>query len=560
MNTEFRQDVALTPDFDYDSTENRTFRERLRQVAGDRHYEWWFSTSDCLAVQPTRVIVFADSEFELRRLQRDCLVALRTVADTLLGGESTLEFRVRDLGVSSPTGNVNRIELRNLNSTKTPSGLESGEKVGLELTRISGQLPMTTAGDLVNAPRNRGRLLSRADSEDRLAGGGQRLGSPDPQTETINNLMASRQRSSLSTIATANGVPPANAAARGSLTALSQFQYGQANELARVAIEQVLQTPGQYSPLMLVGPHGSGKTHLLEGMVDHFRRQSKTNRCVYMTAEQFTNSFVQALRGSGLPMFRRKYRDLQFLAIDDIQFFAGKKATINELQYTIDHLTRNGRQIVFAADRPPIELTEFGPELMTRCTAGLVCPVQYPDKQARYQILEQWCRQRGVIAQPEVLELLASQITRDARRLSGAINRLRAAMLTETNGHEVTVEMCRRVLQDMLVVNSHSTSLSRIDQVVCEMCGVDSVELKSENRGKKISTARMLAMWLSRRYTSSALSEIGDYFGGRSHSTVIAADKRVTDWINRRDKIQVVNTSYPVCDMVQRIESKLRIG
>ncbi len=552
--------MALTPDFDYDSTENRTFRDRLRQVAGARHYEWWFSTGNCLAVQPMRVIVFADSEFELRRLQRDCLVALRSVTDALLGPASVLEFRVREF--ESPSVNLvsSPSEPRNLVSQSLAAGLGPDEKVAMELTRISSRLPMSTGGNVVTDSRNLGVDPNGFDSPRPIRSVGAKSKEVVPFTETKNRPMATRHRTTESTLATANESPTANGVARATTGGLGQFQYGQANELARVSIEQVLQVPGQYSPLMLVGPHGSGKTHLLEGMVDHFRRQSKNHRCVYMTAEQFTNSFVQALRGSGLPMFRRKYRDLQFLAIDDIQFFAGKKATINELQYTIDHLTRNGRQIVFAADRPPIELTEFGPELMTRCTAGLVCPVQYPDKQARYQILEQWCRQRGVIAKPEVLELLASQITRDARRLSGAINRLRAAMLTETNGHEVTLEMCSRVLQDLLVVNSHSTSLSRIDQVVCEMCGVDSVELKSENRGKKISTARMLAMWLSRRYTSSALSEIGDYFGGRSHSTVIAADKRVTDWINRRDKIQIVNSSYPVCDMVQRIESKLRIG
>jgi chromosomal replication initiator protein len=165
-----------------------------------------------------------------------------------------------------------------------------------------------------------------------------------------------------------------------------------------------------------------------------------------------------------------------------------------------------------------------------------------------------------VAANAEVLELLASQITRDVRRLSGAINRLRAAMLTEAAGAELTVDLCQRLLQDLLVVNANSTSLSRIDQVVCEVCGIESAELKSENRGKKVSTARMLAMWLSRRYTNSALSEIGQYFGGRSHSTVIAADKRVSDWIKQREHIQVINASYPVGDMVQRIESKLRIG
>ncbi|MCH2181939.1 MAG: DnaA/Hda family protein [Mariniblastus sp.] len=339
---------------------------------------------------------------------------------------------------------------------------------------------------------------------------------------------------------------------------LESFWFGESNRLAEAGTRQMFQQFGQLTPFFVYGPTGCGKTHLLETLTADTRRKLKLRRSVFMSAEQFTTYFISALRGTGLPSFRRKYRDLDFLAIDDIQFFAGKKATLGEFQFTIDNLVRHGKQVVLSSDRPPIELNHFGHETVARFSAGLICPLHYPDLSGRQQIIAKICRQRQIKLPPEVNEMIAERLGRDVRRLSGAINRLRA--LAEASKCRITVDMAQQVLTDLFSVNSSLTSLNTIEKAVCDFCDIKPTELRSSSRRKRICTARMLAMYLSRQYTSSAFSEIGDYFGGRSHSTVIAAQKKVTGWIAQNQPIDLPNAYYPAKEAVARLESNLRIG
>ncbi|MEE2826749.1 MAG: DnaA/Hda family protein [Planctomycetota bacterium] len=339
---------------------------------------------------------------------------------------------------------------------------------------------------------------------------------------------------------------------------LESFWFGESNRLAEAGTRQMFQQFGQLTPFFVYGPTGCGKTHLLETLTSDTRRKLKLRRSVFMSAEQFTTYFVSALRGTGLPSFRRKYRDLDFLAIDDIQFFAGKKATLAEFQFTIDNLVRNGKQVVLSSDRPPIELNHFGHETVARFSAGLICPLNYPDLAGRQQIIAKICRQRKIKVPSEIREMIAERLGRDVRRLSGAINRLHA--LAEASNCRITMDMAHRVLTDLFSVNSSVTSLNTIEKAVCDFCDIQPTELRSSSRRKRICTARMLAMYLSRQYTTSAFSEIGDYFGGRSHSTVIAAQKKVTGWIAQNQPIDLPNAYYPAKEAVARLESNLKIG
>ena len=339
---------------------------------------------------------------------------------------------------------------------------------------------------------------------------------------------------------------------------LESFWFGESNRLVEAGTRQMFQQFGQLTPFLVYGPTGCGKTHLLETITADTRRKLKLRRCVFMSAEQFTTYFVSALRGTGLPSFRRKYRDLDFLAIDDIQFFAGKKATLGEFQFTIDNLVRNGKQVVLSSDRPPIELNHFGNETVARFSAGLICPLHYPDVKGRQQIITRMCRQRQINIPSEVVEMIAERLGRDVRRLSGAINRVHA--MAEASNRPITVDIAKQVLVDLFAVNSSLTSLNTIEKAVCDFCDIKPTELRSSSRRKRICTARMLAMYLSRQYTSSAFSEIGDYFGGRSHSTVIAAQKKVIDWIAQNQPIDLPNAYYPAKEAIARLESNLRIG
>ena len=339
---------------------------------------------------------------------------------------------------------------------------------------------------------------------------------------------------------------------------VESFWFGESNRLAQAGVSQMFDQIGQMSPFVLYGPTGCGKTHLLESIVFEARRKHRLKRCVYLSAEQFTTYFVQALHGTGLPVFRRKYRDLDVLAVDDVQFFAGKNATLAEFQYTVDNLARNGKQVILASDRPPIDLGRLGSEITARMMSGLVCPLNYPDATGREKIVREICRVRGFSIPDEVISLVSQNLARDVRRLSGAVNRLHA-LSTAMNGR-LDLEVARHALTDLFSISRTMTSISRIEKVVCEFCGVKPAELKSVSRQKKISAARMLAMYLSRQHTSNAFSEIGDYFGGRSHSTVIAAQQKVVSWLESNQAIDLPRARYPAKDAITRIESSLRIG
>lgn len=341
---------------------------------------------------------------------------------------------------------------------------------------------------------------------------------------------------------------------------LKSFWFGANNQFAKAGVEQIMQLPGQFSPLLIHGPSGSGKSHLLEAATHEYRRRLRVKRCVFLTAEQFTNQFVASLRDNrGLPMFRRKYRDLDLLAIDDIQFLAGKNATLNEFQFTLDHLVRQGKQIIVSADRPPMELDTLGSDLLNRLASGLMCPLMFPNFEGRQSIIRTMCRQRNFRLSDDVVELIADQITRDVRRLSGAINRLRAVSIS-TGRKKITVEFATEVLQDLISLSSIGASMVTIEEAVCDLTGLKSADLRSNSRRKSVSSARMLAMFLAREHTNAALSEIGDYFGGRSHSTVIAAKKKIMMLIADDSEIALANSNVKVKVAIDRIQSKLRIG
>lgn len=447
----------------------KSIREQLCELIGVDRFGLWFSDPACLLVGSDKVAVFAESEFELQRIQNSFGVELRDVVNATCGPNFRLTYEVAE----------KKPQPQNVSQQHTPQQVQT---VAAPTSKKN------------SAPRNFG---------------------------------------------------------------LRQFCFGETNRLAETASQQTLQHPGQFSPLLIYGPTGSGKTLLLDCMVTEYRKRLSMGRCMMITAEQFTSNFVHSLRGAGLPMFRRKYRDLDLLAIDDIHFLSGKHATMVEMQYTIDHLIRAGKQVIISSDRPPMELSQLGMELCARLTGGLICPLQYPCEDSRYEILKRMCRERNFQIPSATLRFVASRVSRDVRRLSGAINRIQAdSMCTQ---RKITVEYAAEILGDLISVTATAASMAQIERAVCDFCGVTSGELKSDSRAKRVSAARMLAMWLSREYTSNAYSEIGQFFGGRTHSTVIAAGKRVQGWISDNQRIDLPNVQCSTREAIERIESKLRI-
>ena len=346
------------------------------------------------------------------------------------------------------------------------------------------------------------------------------------------------------------GVPPRT---RRKYRDLSSLTVGESNRIAIVSAERILRRPGEASPFLHYGPCGSGKTHLLDAIRGEARKRGM-RRVVMQTAEQFTSSFVEAIQGAGLPSFRSKYRDVALLILDDVQFFAGKRATLVELQHTIDSLIREGRQIVLSADRAPAELASLPQELRARLSGGLVADIAPPDFAMRSEILDRWDTQLHL--SKDVKRWLAERMTGDARRLAGAIHRLEVA--SEAYQCEVTVEFAERSLRDLLYAHCSVIGLRDIEDAVCETFGVDRECLRSERRDRQAAHPRMLAMWLARKHTRAGLSEIGRFFGKRSHSTVISADKKVQSMVGNGGSMQTAQGPCHVEDAIARIEKRLQ--
>lgn len=348
---------------------------------------------------------------------------------------------------------------------------------------------------------------------------------------------------------------PASAARRRSRD-LSSLVVGESNRMAVASVERILRRPGEASPFLLYGPPGSGKTHLLEALRGEARKRG-IRRVVFQTAEQFTSSFVEAIhQGTGLPNFRNKYREVSLLILDDVQFFAGKRATLVELQHTLDSLQRSGGQVVLGADRSPNELAGLSQELRARISGGLVADVSPPDFAMRQQMLDRWEYAHAMPA--DVRRMLAERLTGDARRLAGAIHRLEVAC--EAYNCDITLDFAERTLRDLLFAQQTVIGLRDIEEAVCEAFGVEKECLHSKRRDRKSSHPRMLAMWLARKHTRSGLAEIGRFFGKRSHTTVISAGKKMQALVGSGGSVETAQGPCHVEDAIARIERRLHAG
>lgn len=339
---------------------------------------------------------------------------------------------------------------------------------------------------------------------------------------------------------------------------LADFVVGTSNRLACGAVELVASRPGEVSPLVIHGPSGVGKTHLLDGVCARTSEFHPGASIVSLSAEQFTNGFLQSLHGSGLPGFRRTCRSADLLVIDDIHFLVGKRATLLEFQLTVDALHRQGRQMVFTCDRELDSLPGLGPELVTRLRGGMNAPILSPDYEVRRGIVAALCARRRLAVPDAVVHHVATHMTRHARELIGAVNRLEATSLML--GVDVTAEMAEEALADLVRSSARSVRLADVERAICTAFGIEPGSLQSSRRARTVSQPRMLAMFLARKHTHAALTDIGRYFGRRSHSTVIAAQRTVGEWVARRSPVVLAETEWDVEEAIRRVEDLLRAG
>lgn len=336
-----------------------------------------------------------------------------------------------------------------------------------------------------------------------------------------------------------------------------QFVQGPSNHLAWTTANLVIEDPGQLSPVLLHGPNGCGKSYLAASIAERLRISRRMRRVVHMSSEQFTNDFMEGLRGGGLPMFRRKYRDVEALILDDIQFFINKKSTIAELKHTMDNLLRLGKQVVLTADRAVNELNALGTELIGRLRGGMVTPIYPLDEETRTKVLRRHFNAAHLELGDEIVRQLASRTAGDGRVLSGIAKRLIA--VSALHGGNLSWDDCWNAVFDLVQATQPVVRIADIERAVCGIFGLESNSLKSTSKSRSVSQPRMLAMFLARKYTPAAYKEIGEYFGKRRHSTVISAEKTVEAWLSENAATPIAR-GLTVRDALRHVEAQLQVG
>jgi len=300
---------------------------------------------------------------------------------------------------------------------------------------------------------------------------------------------------------------------------------------------------------------GTGKTHLLEGIYGGLRRSQPTWRVCYVTSEDFTNRFVQAMRLGKLGAFRKFFRECDALLVDDLHFLASKKATQEEFLHTFDTLLADGRQMVLSCDCHPRLADDFTPELTDRLLGGAVWGLTPPDAETRLHILRVKSLQSQPALPEDVLKFLASQLRGNVRELEGAIHSVRH--FGRVTGRPVNVSLVREALVDLLRHAVRVVQLADVDGAVCAVLRLETGALQSKGRAWAVSHPRMVAMFLARKHTASSYSDIGAHFGGRNHSTAVAAEKKVRQWMQTEAELALGQRRIRVREIVERVERDL---
>ena len=310
------------------------------------------------------------------------------------------------------------------------------------------------------------------------------------------------------------------------------FVPGPGNEFAFAVARRVASwADGHFNPVLFHGPYGFGKTHLLNALAWEAMKTAPGKRIVYLTAERFTSAFMKALQDRQVAAFKEELRNADLLLIDDVHFVAGKTSTQEELFHTLIALVEDGRRVVMTADRSPTDLSEMEPRLRSHLQAGLVCGIEPADRALRLGILE---RKLATLAQQgrfhpaargEVLQFLADRFTDSVRELEGALNTLVARVGGDVA--RLTLDEAQAILRPHLTCTERRVTVDQIQKTVAEHYGLKQADLISERRARAVARPRQVAMWLAKQITTRSLPDIGRRFGGRDHTTVLHAVRRI---------------------------------
>ena len=308
-----------------------------------------------------------------------------------------------------------------------------------------------------------------------------------------------------------------------------RFVVGTPNEFAYAAARRVAEGPKRpsFNPLFLYGGVGLGKTHLMHSIAWHISDLEPKRTVIYMSAEKFMYRFIRALREQTTVDFKEQFRSADVLMIDDVQFIAGKDATQEEFFHTFNALVDEGRQIVISADKSPSDLAGMEERLVSRLNCGLVADIHATTFELRLGILQSKSQQLGVEIPQKIIEYLAHKITANVRELEGALNRVVAH--SQLVGRDISLEATQEVLHDLLRANDRRVTIEEIQKQVASHFNIRTSDMHSARRARAVARPRQVAMYLAKQLTSRSLPEIGRKFGGRDHTTVMHAVKKVDE-------------------------------
>jgi chromosomal replication initiator protein len=331
------------------------------------------------------------------------------------------------------------------------------------------------------------------------------------------------------------------------------FVIGSSNRFAHAAAVAVAEAPGKaYNPLLVYGESGLGKTHLLHAIGHYVRSLYSGAKVRYVSSEEFTNDFINAIRDDRAASFQRRYRDVDVLLIDDIQFLEGKIQTQEEFFHTFNTLHNANKQIVITSDRPPKRLEALEDRLRNRFEWGLITDVQPPDLETRIAILRKKAAMEKLTAPPDVLEFIASKIQTNIRELEGAL--IRATAFASLNRQPVDLTLAEIVLKDLIPEGGEpEITAGLIIGQTASYFGLTIDDLCGQSRSRVLVTARQIAMYLCRELTELSLPKIGQQFGGRDHTTVMHADRKIRQLLGERRTIY-----NQVAELTNRIKQQAR--
>lgn len=312
------------------------------------------------------------------------------------------------------------------------------------------------------------------------------------------------------------------------------FVVGSCNQFAHAAARAVAETPAKaYNPLFLYGGVGLGKTHLMQAVGHLMKQRQREMRLAYVSSEAFTNDVINSLRYDRMVSFRDKYRNVDVLLMDDIQFIAGKERTQEEFFHTFNTLYEAQKQVVISSDQPPKDISGLEERLRSRFAWGLTADLQPPDTETKRAILAKKSEDQGIRLPEAVGEFIATRIKTSIRDLEGALTRLIA--YSSLTGAEISLPMAQQVLKNILDLEERRVSIEHIQRLVCQEFGLSLTQLKAKDNSHAVAYPRQVAMYLSKELTPASLPQIGREFGGKHHTTVLHSIQKV-ERLRKTDK------------------------